>query len=77
MKNQRFIIFAVVLIIATVAVSFKFFSNANSFEELPLEKIKLPEGFKIEVYARVPNARSMVLSDNGTLFVGNRSEDNV
>jgi glucose/arabinose dehydrogenase len=77
MKNQRLIIFAVVLIVATVAVSFKFFSNANSFEELPLEKIKLPEGFKIEVYARVPNARSMVLSDNGTLFVGNRSEDNV
>ena len=77
MKNQRLIIFAVVMVIVTGAVSFKFFSNTNSFDELPLEQIKLPEGFKIAIYARVPNARSMVLSDNGTLFVGNRSEDNV
>ena len=77
MKNQKLIIFAAALVVITGAVSFKFFSNTNSFAELPLEQIKLPEGFKIAIYARVPNARSMVLSDNGTLFVGNRSEDNV
>ena len=77
MKNKRLIIFAAALVVITGAVSFKFFSSTNSFDELPLEQIKLPEGFKIAIYARVPNARSMVLSDNGTLFVGNRSEDNV
>lgn len=43
----------------------------------PLNKIKLPEGFKIEVYAEVENARSMVLSPNGTIFVGNREGDKV
>lgn len=38
-----------------------------------LSKIKLPDGFKIEVYAdNVNNARSMCLSPNGTLFVGTR-----
>ncbi len=42
-----------------------------------LDKIKLPAGFSISVYAEVPNARSMTFGDKGTLFVGNRNEDNV
>ena len=41
-------------------------------EPLPLEKIKLPAGFRIGLYARVPNARSMALGAGGTLFVGTR-----
>lgn len=77
MKNQRLLIFSAVLVLTTVAVSFKFLSKSNPFEDLPLEQIKLPDGFKIAIYAEVPNARSMVLSKSGTLFVGNRSEDNV
>jgi glucose/arabinose dehydrogenase len=45
---------------------------------LPLEQIKLPSGFEISIYASgVENARSMVLSSNGTLFVGTRSAGNV
>ena len=39
-------------------------------QSLPIEKIKLPEGFAIEVVARVENARGMALGDKGTLFVG-------
>ena len=40
--------------------------------------IKLPDGFKIEIYAsNIPNARSMVLSKSGILFVGTRSAGNV
>ncbi len=42
-----------------------------------LDKISLPEGFSISVYAEVPNARSMCWGAKGTLFVGNRGEDNV
>lgn len=43
-----------------------------------LRRIKLPPGFRIDYYARdVPNARSMVLSPNGTLFVGTRSDGRV
>jgi len=37
---------------------------------LPLENIKLPKGFTIEVAARVDNARGMALGDKGTLYVG-------
>ena len=46
--------------------------------ELPLERIKLPPGFRVEVYATgVKNAREMVLSPSGTLFVSTRREGNV
>src|SRR5205823_14584061 len=45
---------------------------------LPLNSIRLPAGFKIELYAsNIPNARSMALGDNGTLFVGSRSAGKV
>src|SRR5438876_5032307 len=43
-----------------------------------LDKIKLPPGFTIAVYAdNVPNARAMTLGKNGTLFVGSRSKGDV
>lgn len=44
---------------------------------LPLGNIKMPKGFSISVYAEVDNARSMAMSPEGTLFVGNRDEDKV
>jgi glucose/arabinose dehydrogenase len=47
-------------------------------QTLPLKNIKLPPGFEISVYAsNIPNARSMALSPNGTLFVGSVSGGNV
>lgn len=38
--------------------------------ELPLDRIELPPGFRIELLARVPNAREMALGDDRLLFVG-------
>src|SRR4051812_42041862 len=38
-------------------------------DKLPLDKLKVPAGFKIEVYAAgVPNARTLRLGDKGTVF---------
>jgi len=49
------------------------FSSTFYAKTLPLEKIKLPPGFSITVLTdNVPNARQMVLSDKGVLFVGTR-----
>jgi glucose/arabinose dehydrogenase len=46
--------------------------------EIPLDKIKLPPGFEISLYASgIPNARSMVFGAKGTLFVGTRFVGNV
>lgn len=42
----------------------------GSAQNLPLERIKLPPGFSIEVYAQVPEARSMALGADGTVYVG-------
>ena len=43
--------------------------------DLPIDRIKLPPGFSIQVFAsEVPNARSLTLGANGTVFVSTRSE---
>jgi glucose/arabinose dehydrogenase len=42
-----------------------------------MAQLNLPENFHISIFAQVKNARSMSLSENGTLFVGNREEDKV
>src|SRR5688500_14632760 len=44
---------------------------------LPLDKIKLPQGFRIEVFAEVDNARSLALGASGTVYAGNRNGDKV
>ena len=43
---------------------------AHAQSPLPLESIRLPPGFSIELVARVPNARAMTWGAEGTLFVG-------
>ena len=44
----------------------------------PIERLRLPPGFKIEIYAdSVENARSLALGDKGTVFVGTRSRGSV
>lgn len=46
--------------------------------ELALNKLKVPAGFKVEVFADgIPDARSMAIGDKGTVFVGNRLQSNV
>ena len=37
-----------------------------------LQRIRLPEGFKIELYAVVPDARHMAVGASGVVFVGTR-----
>ncbi|HJW17448.1 MAG TPA: hypothetical protein VJ499_10010, partial [Flavisolibacter sp.] len=46
-------------------------SPDSLFAKYSLDKIKLQPGFKINVFAEVPNARSMCWGAKGTLFVGN------
>ncbi len=45
---------------------------------LPLERLNLPKGFSISVYAEgLEGARSMAMGADGTLFVGTRNEGKV
>jgi glucose/arabinose dehydrogenase len=42
-------------------------------DKLPTAKLKVPDGFHVEVYASgIPNARSLRVGDKGTVFVGTR-----
>ena len=78
------VILAVIVIILLVA-RYKFSVNPPlgllvkpNNTNLPLEKLKLPEGFGISIFAdSVVNARSLSYSPSGTLFVSTRSEGNV
>jgi glucose/arabinose dehydrogenase len=45
--------------------------------DLPLEKLRLPPGFAVEVYAQVPGARSLALGTSGRVFVGTQRSGKV
>ena len=48
--------------------------SANAFAQADLSRIKLPPGFKIDVFAEgIENARSLELGAQGTIFVGTRT----
>ncbi|OLY97528.1 sorbosone dehydrogenase [Polynucleobacter sphagniphilus] len=47
-------------------------------EDIPVSKLKVPPGFKIELWAAgMPNGRSMTEAPSGTVFVGTRFTGNV
>jgi glucose/arabinose dehydrogenase len=48
-------------------------ASLTSEEGLFLDSLRMPEGFHMEVYGRVDNARSMAMSPDGTLFIGNKA----
>jgi glucose/arabinose dehydrogenase len=51
---------------------------ATAADKVPVDKLKAPKGFNIEIYASgMANARSLALSDKGTVFVGSRLQDKV
>jgi glucose/arabinose dehydrogenase len=47
-------------------------------KDLPVNTLKVPSGFKVEVWADgIPEARSLALGDKGTVFVSNRNAKSV
>jgi len=48
--------------------------TVTSSDRIPLDKIKVPPGFKVELWASgAPGARMMTRAENGTVFVGTRA----
>lgn len=47
------------------------------YNKYKLNELTLPQGFQVSVFAEVPNARSLCIGEKGTLFVGNKDENNV
>ena len=47
--------------------------TVTALDKLPVDKLKLPNGFKAEVWSHGhPGARTMVRGDKGTIFMGTR-----
>lgn len=72
-------LFAALLLLLLTACGGPTVNRPSQKADKPLlHTLKLPEGFSISLYAdSVPNARSLCLGANGTLFVGNRKGDKV
>ena len=67
-----------VLRVTVSAVVVAAVSGVLRAQEIPLDRLTLPQGFSIEVFASdIENPRQMTLSRNGTLFVGTRRAGNV
>jgi glucose/arabinose dehydrogenase len=65
-------------LIALLAIALAAAQAPQPSTKLPIEQIKLPPGFSIEVFASgVANARQMALGDKGTVFVGSRTAGRV
>ena len=74
--NWRRIVKRIATLVALALVFFH--TTGHGAATLPLEKIKLPPGFAISVYAdNLPNARSMTLAPDGTVFVGTMDKGSV
>jgi glucose/arabinose dehydrogenase len=52
--------------------------TGRSAKDLPVDTLKVPAGFKVEVWVDgIPEARSLAMGDKGTLFVSNRNAKSV
>ena len=72
-KPLTFLIIATVFLLVSCSMS-----SGKKDRELHLDKIKLPPGFHISIFAdHIENARSLALGDRGTVFVSTRQNDKV
>jgi len=68
----------IVVVVVLVALGVAACTAAGPAGGIQLDRIKLPPGFSISLYADgVPNARSLTLGAAGTVFVGTRREGKV
>lgn len=78
MSFSSLISFKGALILCVLLITLFSCGPAGGYNGIHLDLIKLPSGFKIDLYAAdIPNARSMVMSPGGILFVGTRKAGKV
>ncbi|OUT94163.1 MAG: sorbosone dehydrogenase [Flammeovirgaceae bacterium TMED32] len=79
MKRLSFLTLPFIILACTDPASQVYSDQASltSEEGLFLDSLIMPKGFQVEVYGRVDNARSMAMSPDGVLFVGNKTNSSV
>lgn len=57
-----------------ITLLLSFLTASTALASVNLKSLHLPSGFKIEVYANVPEARELTLGPDGIVFVGTRAK---
>jgi hypothetical protein len=71
--NRKFVSGSIVAVLAIgLAIT-----ASRAFADPPIDKLKLPPGFTVELLAKVPDARQMAWGDGRVLYVGSRVEGKV
>jgi len=70
--------FKLVLKVIQLLVLAMLIVNVANAKTSHISKLKVPPGFKVELFAdNLPNARTLVAGDKGTIFIGSRQAGNV
>lgn len=69
--------FFIILFILISGLSYAEASKSQQTPDLPLEKIKLPPGFSIQVWATIPDAKSLAIGKQGTVFVSSKATGSI
>lgn len=74
-KTSTIVSIALMLVTIGVAIYIISITAQQTYAMPPVEKLRLPAGFKVTIYSdQVPGARAMVLSPEGTLYVGTTAD---
>ncbi|HKS95432.1 MAG TPA: PQQ-dependent sugar dehydrogenase, partial [Terriglobia bacterium] len=71
---MRKLLVALVSLSVVIVLGVLFFAPPFSAQELDLNRLHVPAGFHVELFAKVPKARLMTFSPGGTLLVTSTSD---
>lgn len=74
---MRKLLLALISLSAFIVLAVMFFAPPFSAQELDLNRLRVPAGFHVELFAKVPKARLMTFSPGGALLVTSTSDGNV
>ncbi len=67
----------IILFLLISSLTYAEASNSQQPSDLPLNKIKLPPGFLIQVWATIPDAKSLAIGKQGTVFVSSKATGSI
>ena len=70
-------IFFIILPLLISSFTYAETSNSQQSTNLPLEKIKLPPGFSIQLWATIPDAKSLAIGKQGTVFASSKATGSI
>lgn len=74
--SRYFFLPVVILILCCTTTGARVGEPLRKLENDPVSQLKLPPGFRISLFAKVPGARSIARAPDGTLFIGSGAFSN-